>query len=71
MKYKYCRICIERKSLDAFTKNKTNDDGHSHMCKECCSAYRKMLRGTHKKEKLIEKTEMIEIKEGNFIVSFD
>lgn len=47
---KLCKICLEIKTFDKFSKNCVNDDGLSHMCKECCSAYRKFLREKHKKE---------------------
>ncbi len=47
---KVCKICLEMKALDKFSKNCVNDDGLSHMCKECCSEYRKFLREKRKKE---------------------
>ena len=47
---KLCKICLEIKTFDKFSKNCVNDDGLSHMCKECCSTYRKFLREKHKVE---------------------
>jgi hypothetical protein len=47
---KLCKVCLEIKALDKFSKNCVNDDGLSHMCKECCSQYRKFLREKHKRE---------------------
>jgi hypothetical protein len=47
---KLCKICLEKKDLELFSKNCVNEDGLSHMCKECCSAYRKFLREKHKVE---------------------
>jgi len=46
---KLCKICLEVKDYELFSKNCVNEDGLSHMCKECCSAYRKFLREKHKK----------------------
>lgn len=45
---KLCKICLDKKDYQLFSKNCVNDDGLSHMCKECCSAYRKHLRIKHK-----------------------
>jgi len=55
---KICKICLEKKEYALFSKNCVNDDGLSHMCKECSSAYRKFLREKHKKEnnRLVVKT---------------
>ena len=40
---KICRFCCERLTINHFTKNITNKDGLSNMCKNCGSVYRKML----------------------------
>jgi hypothetical protein len=48
---KLCRICYETKPFSFFSKNITTYDGLSHMCRECCSAYRKWLRSKEKKKK--------------------
>ena len=67
---KICKICFEKKDLDKFSKNCVNEDGLSHMCKECCSAYRKFLREKHKKEE--KRIQIVSAKSTNpFFVSFD
>jgi hypothetical protein len=47
---KLCKVCLEIVPLEKFSKNCVNDDGLSHMCKACCSQYRKFLREKHKRE---------------------
>ena len=73
MKKKFCRICMDKKTLESFTKNKTSSDGYSNMCKVCCSDYRRYLRGIEKKEELEIKVEIEKMKivNGFFPVSFD
>ncbi len=67
---KLCKICLEVKTFDKFSKNCVNDDGLSHMCKECCSAYRKFLREKHKKE-TINRIVLPVAQEHIFFVSFN
>lgn len=67
---KICRICMEKKSIECFTKNKMSSDGYANMCRLCCSEYRQMLRGVVKKETLEMKMERMSIQNGSFFVSF-
>lgn len=42
---KICCCCKLSKSLDAFHKNKSNEDGLQNQCRACASAYHKQRRG--------------------------
>ena len=58
---KICRFCCEILTINHFTKNITNKDGLSNMCKNCGSVYRRMLEERkHKQNKLETKPFVIQ-----------
>jgi NADH:ubiquinone oxidoreductase subunit F (NADH-binding) len=64
---KKCIVCGARKMIKFFSKDSSREDELSVKCKQCSSAYRKMLRIKHKMEELKARQE----NQSDFSVSFD
>ena len=57
---KKCCTCKETKSMEMFSKNKSQKDGYQRMCKECMRKSNIKWYNKAQKDRVIEKTEDLE-----------